>query len=120
MVLGTYVTLDQTTLYNGNYSDVAGLKVTGTVYSDVNKTTAFNLTGYTITLRMYKENGFSDQFNQTATITTAASGTFYISIASGTLPYAGLYLLDVALSKSGTLVSNLNRIEILIIRGPTN
>ena len=118
MVLGTYVDLDQKLLYNGNYSDT--LKLTGTIYSDINKTVAFNLTGYTITMRMYREEGFLDLFNQAGTIVTAASGTFSVTIASGTLPYAGIYLVDLALSKSGTLVSNLNRVEIQILRGPTS
>lgn len=118
MPLGSYLTLDQSVLFNGNYSSDSALKLTGTIYTDIGKTVAFNLTGYTITMRLYRDNGIIDQFNQACTITTAASGTFYISITSGVLPYAGLYLVVVELSKSGTLISNLNRVEMLITRGP--
>lgn len=116
MVLGYYLTLDQTSLYNGNFSDT--LKITGTCYSDINKTTALDLTGYTLTLKLHKENSSADWYGQTCSITTAASGTFNKAVTSGTLPFAGLYLVDLVLTKSGTQISNLNRIELLIQRGP--
>jgi hypothetical protein len=119
MSLACYLTLDQSVLFNGDYSSDSSLKLTGTVYSDINKTTAFNLTGYTITLRIYKENTISDNFNQECTITVAASGTWYISVASATMPSAGLYQVKIELTKSGTIVSSLNRTELLIKRGPT-
>ncbi len=118
MPLGVYLTLDQLVLYNENFSDVSGFKLTGTIYSDVDKTTVFNLTGYTIKLRLSKENGKSDYFNQTCTITVAASGTFYLSVTENTLPTAELYLARVELTKSGTKVSSLNRVEVLIKKGP--
>lgn len=116
MTLGYYLTVDQSILFNSNFSDT--LKITGTCYSDINKTTALNLTGYTLTLRFYKEGGTSDYYNQTASIVTAASGTFDEAVTSGTLPVEGLYLIDLVLTKSGTQISNLNRVEILIKRGP--
>ncbi len=118
MPLGVYVSLDQSLLYNDNFSDVSGFKLTGTIYSDIDKTTAFNLTGYTIKLRLAQENAKSDNFNQTCTITVAASGTFYLSVTENTLPVAGLYLATVELTKSGTKVTTLNRTELLIKRGP--
>lgn len=116
MTLGYYLTLDQNSLFNGNFSD--SLKITGTCYSDISKTVVLDLTGYTLTLRLYKENGFSDWYDQTCSITTAASGTWNKAVTSGTLPQAGLYLVDLVLTKSGTRISNLNRIELLIQRGP--
>lgn len=118
MALGYYLTLDQTVLFNDNFSD--SLKLTGTCYSDINKTVVFDLSGYTLTLRLYKENGSLDYYNQTCSITTAASGTWNKAVESGTLPTAGLYLVDLVLTKSGTRISNLNRVEIFIQRGPTN
>lgn len=118
MVLGFYLDLPQTVLFNGNFS--SSLKLTGTCYNEIQKTTAFDLTGYTITLRLYRENGYLDYYNETCTITVAASGTWEKAVTSGTLPYAGLYLVDLVLTKSGTQISNLNRVEILIQRGPVN
>lgn len=118
MPLGVYLTLDQLVLYNENFSDVSGFKITGTVYSDINKTVAFDTTGYTIKLRLSKENGKADNFNQTCTATVAASGTFYLSVTENTLPIEGLYLAILELTKSGTKVSSLNRTEVLIKRGP--
>ena len=118
MPLGIYITLDQSIIYNDNFSDVSGQKLTGTIYSDIDKTTAFNLTGYTIKLRLSQENAKSDNFNQTCTITVAASGTFYLSVTENTLPTAGLYLATIELTKSGSKITSLNRTEILVKRGP--
>lgn len=118
MPLGIYLTLDQLVLYNENFSDVSGFRITGTVYSDIDKSVAFNLTGYTIKLRLSRENAKSDNFNQTCTITVAASGTFYLAVTENTLPTAGLYLANVELTKSGTKVTSMNRVEVLIKRGP--
>lgn len=118
MPLGIYVTLDQSIVYNDNYSDVSGFRLTGTIYSDINKTAAFDTTGYTIKIRLSPENGKSDQFEQTCTATVAASGTWYLQVTANTLPVAGLYLAYIELSKSGSVVTSLNRNEILIKRGP--
>ena len=116
MTLGYYLTIDQSILFNGNFSD--SLTITGTCYSDVGKTVTFNLTGYTLTLKLHKEDSSADWYNQTCSITTAVSGTWNEAVSSGTLPTAGLYLVDLVLTKSGTQISNLNRIELLIQRGP--
>ena len=116
MTLGYYLDFPQKVLFNGNFS--SSLTLTGTCYTDINKTVAFDLTSYTLTLKLYKDNGTSDYYNETCTITTAASGTWSKAVTSGTLPYAGLYLVNLQLTKSGTQVSNLNRIEILIERSP--
>ena len=118
MSLGIYVTIDQSVLYNDNYSDVTGFRLTGTIYSDITKTVVFDTTGYTIKLKLSQGNGKSDAFNQTCTATVAASGTFHLAVATNTLPVAGLYLAHVELSKSGSVVTSLNRNEILIRRGP--
>ena len=118
MPLGIYVTIDQSVLYNDNYSDVSGFRLTGTIYSDIGKTVAFDTTGYTIKLRMSQGTGKADSFNQTCTATVAASGTFYLQVTTNTLPTAGLYNIFVELSKSGSVITSLNRNEILIKRGP--
>ncbi len=123
MTLGSYLTLDQGILYNGNFSSDSSLRVTGTLYTDPEKTTPFVLTGYTLTMRIHRDHSTVDLFNQTCTINSATAGTFYINIADNTLPstgYTGVYLVDVVLTKSGTRVTNLNRVEILIQRGPTD
>ena len=118
MTLGYYLTVDQSILFNSNFSDT--LKITGTCYTDINKTVAFNLTGYTLTLRFHKEQGTSDYYNQTAAIVSASSGTWEEAVTVNTLPVEGLYLIDLVLTKSGTQVSNLNRVEVLIKRGPNS
>ena len=118
MTLGYFLTLDQLVLFNSNFSD--SLKITGTCYSNKNKSTAFDLTGYTLTLRFFRDGGTTDHYNKTVDIVTAASGTWSEAVTSGTLPFEGLYLIDLVLTKSGTQISNLNRVEVLIKRGPSN
>ena len=118
MPLGIYLTLDQNSIYNDNFSDVAGLKITGTIYSDINKSVAFDTTGYTIKLRLAKENGKSDYLNKACTATVAASGTWYLSVTESSLPVAGLYLAYIELTKSGSKITSLNRNEVLIQKGP--
>ena len=118
MTLGIYLTLDQTIIYNENFSDVSGFRITGTVYSDINKTTAFNLSGYTLKLRLSQENGKSDNLNKECTITVATSGTFYLAATENSLPIAGLYLANMELTKSGSKITSLNRTEVLVKRGP--
>ena len=118
MPLGIYLTLDQNILYNNNFSDVSGFKVTGTVFSDINKTVAFDTSGYIIKLRLSKDNGGTDYLNKTCTATVAASGTWYLSVTESSLPTAGLYLAYIELTKSGSKITSLNRNEILIQRGP--
>lgn len=118
MVLGVFLSLDQTVLFNTDFSDVSGLKITGTICSDKNKTSAFNITGYTVTLRLFKDGSRSDRLNQECTATVAASGTFYLSLTENKMPTDGIYLAKVTLAKSGTSVSSLNRVEVLIKRGP--
>ena len=119
MVYAAYLVVNEKTIFNSDYSSDSGLQLTGTVFSERSLTTAFNLTGYTLTLRIYRNGSDSDQFNQTCTITVAASGTWYLQITSNTLPISGVYLAKMELSKSGTVISTLNDQEILIKQGPT-
>lgn len=123
MTLGSYLTLDQGILYNGNFSSDSSLRLTGTLYTDPEKTIPFVLTGYTLTMRIHRDNSTVDLFNQSCIINSATAGTFYINIADNTLPstgYTGVYLVNLVLTKSGTRVTNLNRVELLIQRGPTD
>jgi len=112
LTLGIYLTLDQSIINYGDYS--SGNKITGTIYSDIYKSVAFNLTDYTVTLRLYRENGTVDYLNGTCAIVTAASGTFSLTVTDGLLPQRGLYLAEVEVSKSGILLSSINRVELLI------
>ncbi len=118
MPLGIYLTLDQSSIYNENFSDVSGFRITGTIYSSIYKDAVFNLTGYTIKLRFAKENGKSDYLNEACTITVAASGTFYLAVTENMLPTAGLYLAYIELTKSGSKITSLNRVEVLVQKGP--
>jgi len=123
LTLGSYLTLDQGILYNGNFSSDSSLRLTGTLYTDPEKTIPFVLTGYTLTMRIHRDNSTVDLFNQSCIINSATAGTFYINIADNTLPstgYTGVYLVNLVLTKSGTRVTNLNRVELLIQRGPTD
>ena len=118
MAYGAYLKLDQKVLYNGDYSDTN--KLTGTIYTDAGLSSAFNLTGYTLKVRMFERDSTEDWFDNTATIVTAGSGTWSYAIADNDLPSAGIYIVAVELSKSGEVMTTLNNVEILIKSGPTS
>ena len=117
MAYGSYLSLAQSRVYNGDYSSDAFL--TGTIYTDSILSTAKDITNYTLKVRMNKPGSSGDSFNKTATIVTGTSGTWKYLVASGELPPAGLYYVKIELSKAGVLESTLNRVELLILRGPS-
>ena len=116
MAYGLYLTLDQQEWYRGDYSSEN--KLTGTIYTDKNRTVPKNLTGYTITIRLFKPRTIGDRFNKTASIVTAASGTFAYAVGEGEMPIFGLYECVVELSKSGVKESTLNHVELQVLEGP--
>ena len=117
MAYGLYISIDQPRWFREDFSDQD--KLTGTIWTDKNEVTAKNLTGYTLKLRLHRPIHFGDFFNLTADIVVAASGTWSISITKGVVPPRGIYFAKMELSKSGTLVSTLNREELFILGGPS-
>ncbi len=117
MAYGCYLKIDQKVLFTGDFS--SSNKLTGTIYTDEALTSAKNLTGLTIKVRLFKRWSSEDWFDKTASIVTAASGTWSYAIAANELPSAGLYLVKIELSQSGEILSTLNDVEILIKQGPT-
>jgi len=103
MAYGAYLSLDQTRWIRGDYSSTN--KLTGTIYTDKAKSTALNLTGYTVKVRIYKRWKYSDIFNKTATIVTAASGTWSYAVASNEMVTSGFWLVEAELSKTGEVMS---------------
>jgi hypothetical protein len=116
MAYGLWLTLDQDIWYRGDYSSEN--KLTGTIYTDKNRTVAKNLTGYTIKIRLFKPRTIGDRFNKTASIVTAADGTFDYAVGQGEMPIFGLYEVIVELSKSGVKESTLNHVELQVLEGP--
>lgn len=108
--------MDQRRWAEGDYSSTN--KLTGTIYTDSAKTTAKNLTGLTIKIRIFRRWSSTDLFNKTGSIVTAASGTWSYAVAVGEMPSSGLYLLEVELSQSGEVISTFP-VEFHIISGPT-
>ena len=117
MAYDSYLKLDQTRWYTGDFS--SSNKLTGTIFTDSNLTTPKTLTSYTLTVRMYKPNHLTDLFNKTASIVTAASGTWSYAVATGEMPTPGIYYVKVELSQSGRRESTLNRVELHVLAGPT-
>jgi hypothetical protein len=117
MAYGAYLTLDQTKWGRGDFSDTN--KLTGTIYTDKDKTSALTLTGYTLTIRLFKNHWDNyDYFNKAATIVVAGSGTFSYAVADGEMPTNGRYLVKVELSKSGEQMSTLNDVYLTVRGGP--
>ncbi|UVF62432.1 upper tail fiber [Nitrososphaeria virus YSH_922147] len=117
MAYGAYLSLDQSKWASGDYS--SSNKLTGTIYSDKDKTTALTLTGYTLTIRMFKSRWNSaDYFNKEASIVSAGSGTFSYAVAQGEMPPDGRYMVKVELVKSGEQMSTLNDVYLFVRGGP--
>ena len=116
MTYGVYLTIDQKRWARGDYS--SSNKLTGTIYSDAAKTTAYSLSGYTLTIRIFKRWTSGDLFNKTADIVNAANGTWSYAVASSDMPTTGLYLIEVELSKSGEIMSTFPQ-EFHIVQGPS-
>ncbi len=116
MAYGLYLKLDQTEWFRNDFS--ASNALTGTIYTDKQMVTPKTLTGYTITLRMYKGRSWGDRFGKAATIVSATSGTFSYNVASAEMPPPGIYKVKAELTKSGDQESTLNRQELLILPGP--
>ena len=88
----------------GDYS--ATNKLTGQIFTEKEKTNPFNLTEYTITIRLFKRWNDSDFFNQAAAIVAAASGTWSLAITSTMMPFADLYQIEAEVSKSVEVMSS--------------
>jgi len=116
MAYGLYLTLDQTRWFRGDFSSDNAL--TGTIYTDVNKTSVKDLTGYTLKVRMHRPLHFGDWFNKAASIVVAASGTWSYNLVQGDTPPRGIYYVKLELAKSGVIESTINRVELEILGGP--
>ena len=118
MAYGLYLSLDQSKWFRNDFSDTD--KLTGTVYTDINQTTAKNLSGYTIKVKFFGENKIGGRFDKTASAVVAANGTWAYAVADGDMPQPGLYLVKVELSNSTEQISTLNRTELVIVGGPAD
>jgi hypothetical protein len=103
LAYGIYLTIDQSRWVRGDYSDTNLL--TGTIYSDLAKTTAFDLTGYTLKIRIFKRWQNTELFGKTATIVTAASGTWSYAVAVNEMVAPGNYMIAVEISQTGEVLS---------------
>ena len=116
MAYGIYLKLDQKRWFRNDFS--ATNKLTGTIYTDVNEVTPKDLTGYTITIKMWKPRTIGDRFNKQASIVVAADGTFEYAVQEGDMPIYGIYYVIVEISKSGDRESTLNQVEFQLLEGP--
>jgi hypothetical protein len=66
---------------------------------------AYNLTGYTITLKVWSKGVAGLLLSGACTIVVAASGTCKYSVAAGNFSVAGTYDAELELTKSGIVES---------------
>ena len=116
MAYGLYLKPDQVVWNRYDFSTEN--KLTGTIYTDKALSSAKNLTGYTLTIRLSHPNSSGDVFNKTGSIVTASSGTWSYTVTSGEMPANGIYVLKVDLNKSGVVESTLNRVEFHVRNTP--
>ena len=117
MAYGFYLVTDQPKWYRDDFSDTN--KLTGTIYTDQGLTKKANITGYTLTIRLYKNYRWGDYFGKTGSIVSATAGTWEYAVQQNEMPPPGIYNMKLELSQSGRKESTLNRQELLILEGPT-
>ncbi len=113
-----YLDSDQDRWFRNNFSDED--KLTGTVYTDINQTTAKDLTGYTIKVILTRRDGpgrHGDFLGATGSIVTADEGTWDYAMREQDVPPRGVYWMAIQLTKSGTRITTLNRVEFHILEG---
>ena len=115
MAYGLFLTLDQPRWYRDDFSSTN--KMTGTIYTDIQKITAKNLTGFTLIIRLYKGNRWGDHFGKTADIVVAADGTWSYAVGQNEMPPPGIYNVKLELQKSGKQESTVNRVELFVVDG---
>lgn len=116
MSYGTHLTLDQPIWFRNDFSSES--KLTGTLYTDVNRTVKKNLTGFTLTLKLWKPRTVGDRFNKVASIVSAVDGTWEYAVQEGDMPIYGLYYVGLELTKAGVRETNINQVEFMLLEGP--
>ena len=115
----TYGIWNKLNIYKWREGDFSSTnKLTGTIYTESERINPFNLTGYTIKIKMYKRWKNSDYFGKTAGIVSASAGTWSYAVAQGEMPPSGLYLIEVELTKAGEQMSTFPE-EFYIQSGPS-
>ena len=93
MVYGLYLKMDQLKWFRDDFS--SDDKMTGTIYTNLNLTTAKNLTGYTVVIRLYTGNRWGDHFGITAEIVVEADGTWSYAVQQGKMPPPAIYNVKI-------------------------
>jgi hypothetical protein len=93
--------LDQYEFARGDY----GRAINAVVYSE-DKATAFNLTGYTVNIRILDTDYSQILQDIEGTITLAASGTLSFTLTeNNTWPVSGIHFVEIELTQSGKVIS---------------
>jgi len=104
MLMGNiYNELDDHIWVVEDYTDVNALALTGTIYSDKVLTTAFDGTGYTLTIRFKDYNGdIVYENDEDVEWVTAASGTWRFKPDQGSFIVMSNGEIYIQLEKTGT------------------
>lgn len=108
-----YLKLDSDTWIYGDFDDTNG--ITGTIYTDRALSSAKNLTGFTLTFKLFKRWHRVARIEETAIIVTAGSGTWKWLPTEGDIPISGVYNVEVEIAdNSGIKKSTKNDVEFYI------
>lgn len=100
-----YLKLDQNLYGLDDFTDENALALTGTIYSDRDLNTVFNLTGYTLSFRFISQGIVLYDDENDISIVTAASGTWRYKPQAGRFSDWGDGEVVIRCEKSGTRVS---------------
>ena len=97
--------LDDVVWGREDFTDEDSLGITGTIYSDRELKTPFNLTGYSLTFRLVSQGLISEDDDVNVQIVNAASGTWKYNPPSGRMLSERFGEVIIRLEKSGTQIS---------------
>jgi len=110
-----FLKLDQDTWQFGDFSTES--KLTGVVYTDKGLTLPKNLTGFTLSLNLFKRWHRTSFLNEAASIVTAADGTWEYAVTQDNFIHPGTFLLEIELTKSNVHEST-KPVEFFVKWGP--
>lgn len=98
----------------GNHTSNNTYAITGTIYTDAGLTIPANITGFTLTFRMFSEPSGSNALEDSASIISAGSGTWRYKPADGMMPGRGVYTVCIQAVSATAHLDTINRVEMLV------
>lgn len=94
-----FLKIDQTEWPFGDFSTES--KLTGTIYTDKELVTPKDLTGFTISIKLFRRWHRMSFISQNVSAVSAVNGTWEYAVTESDFIHPGLFQLELELTKSG-------------------